>query len=97
MADSTRRGATGDAAEAGDPKQGGVGGAGVGVDQAMDWEPATPASREAAGAPAGPDEDRARDLTGDTELTGPGADAGVTSGSRATGTGANLGETEAVG
>lgn len=36
-------------------------------------------------------------LTGGAEVTGPGADAGVTDGTRATATRANLGETEAVG
>jgi hypothetical protein len=45
-------------------------------------------------APAGRAEE---DLTGGTERTELGADAGVTSGSRATATGANLGETEAAG
>jgi hypothetical protein len=35
-------------------------------------------------------------LTGGTEIGGPGADAGVTSGTRATATEANLAETEAI-
>jgi hypothetical protein len=89
MSESTRRDATSETTSASDPRRAGAGGAGVGADQVGVTGTANP--------PPGEDERPDRDLTAGAEATGPGADAGVTSGTRATATGANLSESEAFG